>query len=125
MISSSAAGALADRFGRRLLLMAGFLTLMAGVVVTLSGSLVLIIGGIVLATSGFFIGHSVASGSIGPLAGEFKGHAASLYLLFYYMGSSIVGSVGGWFWQHGGWLAIVGLTGVLALAGLILAAKAR
>jgi YNFM family putative membrane transporter len=125
MISSSAAGALADRFGRRLLLMAGFLTLLAGVVVTLSGSLVLIIGGIVLATIGFFIGHSVASGSIGPLAGEFKGHAASLYLLFYYMGSSIVGSVGGWFWQHGGWPAIVGLTGILALAGLILAAKAR
>lgn len=121
-VSSSAAGALADRFGRRPLLMAGFLTMLAGVLATLASSLALIIGGIVLVTIGFFVGHAVASGSIGPLAGASKGHAASLYLLFYYMGSSIVGSSGGWFWQHGGWLAVAGLTAALALAGLVLAA---
>ena len=74
-----------------------------------------------LVTTGFFIAHSVASGSIGPLAGAAKGHAASLYLLFYYMGSSIVGSVGGWFWQHGGWGAVAALTGALGFFGMILA----
>jgi YNFM family putative membrane transporter len=40
---------------------------------------------------------------------------------FYYMGSSIVGSAGGWFWLHGGWSAIVGLTVVLSLIGIFLA----
>lgn len=122
MVSSSVAGRLADRFGRRPLLVAGFATMAAGIGVTLAGSLAIILAGIVLTTTGFFIAHSVASGSIGPLAGAAKGHAASLYLLFYYMGSSIVGSVGGWFWQHGGWDAVAALTGALALAGLVLAA---
>jgi YNFM family putative membrane transporter len=121
MVSSSVAGALADRFGRRPPLIAGFLTMLIGVLATLPDSLPVILGGITLMTIGVFIVHSVASGSIGPLAGEFKAHAASLYLLFYYLGSSIVGSAGGWFWQHGGWPAIVGLTGTLALAGLWLA----
>ncbi|MDR2450847.1 MAG: MFS transporter [Candidatus Accumulibacter sp.] len=124
MVSSSVAGALADRFGRRPPLLAGFLTMLIGVLATLPDSLTAILGGIVLMTVGFFVVHSVASGSIGPLAGEFKAHAASLYLLFYYLGSSIVGSAGGWFWQHGGWPAIVGLTAILAVTGLWLAATA-
>lgn len=125
MASSSVAGGLADRFGRRPLLIAGFLIMLAGIGLTLVDSLGLIVGGVVLVTTGFFIAHSVASGSIGPLAGASKGHAASLYLLFYYMGSSIVGSVGGWFWQHGGWGAVAALTGALALFGMILAVTGR
>lgn len=120
MASSSVSGALADRFGQRPLLVSGFLTMLLGILATLPDPLTAVFGGIVLATIGFFIVHSVASASIGPLAGEFKGHAASLYLLFYYMGSSIVGSVGGWFWEHGGWPAVAGLVAALALAGLIL-----
>jgi hypothetical protein len=55
--------------------------------------------GILLVTIGFFGAHAVASGWVGRLAGDAKGHASSLYLLSYYMGSSFVGSAGGWFWQ--------------------------
>lgn len=122
IVSSSLAGGLADRIGRRSLLVAGFGLMAAGVLVTLFPSLPAIVLGVVLVTIGFFIGHAVASSSIGPLAGETKGHAASLYLLFYYIGSSVTGSVGGFFWQHGGWSAVVGLTCALALAGAGLAA---
>ncbi|WP_442867395.1 MFS transporter [Acidovorax sp. GBBC 1281] len=118
IVSSSVAGRLADRLGRRGLLAAGFAFMLGGTLLTLSPSLWAVFAGIALVTTGFFIGHSIASSSIGPLAGLTKGHAASLYLWFYYMGSSVVGSVGGWFWQHGGWVAIVVLTGALAALGM-------
>lgn len=125
IVSSSVAGGLADRFGRRPLLVVGFLLMLAGVLLTLSSSLVAIAGGVALVATGFFIGHSVASSSVGPLAGLSKGHAASLYLLFYYIGSSIIGSAGGWFWQHGGWTSIVALTGGMALVGAVISAAGR
>lgn len=117
ILASSSAGGLAGRFGRRRLLLTGFGLILSGLLLTLAAPLPLIIVGIILITSGFFIGHAVASSSVGPLAGVSKGHAASLYLLFYYLGSSLVGSAGGWFWQQGGWPAIVLLTATLALAG--------
>ncbi len=99
----------------------GFLTMLAGVGLTLAHSLIAIMAGIALVTVGFFAGHTVASGSVGPLAGVSKGHAASLYLLFFYMGSSITGSAGGWFWQHGGWPMVAALLGGFATAGVLLA----
>jgi YNFM family putative membrane transporter len=125
IVSSSTAGGLVDRFGRKTMLMAGFSAMLTGVLLTLSPALPVVILGVILVTTGFFIGHSVVSSSVGPLAGNAKGHAASLYLLFYYMGSSITGSVGGWFWQHGGWGAIVALTCAAGLIGLVLSATAR
>ena len=78
-----------------------------------------------LISIGFFITHSVASGAIGPLAGREKGHATSLYLLFYYLGSSVTGSFGGWVWQHGGWPALAALAGSIALVGVGLAATLK
>jgi MFS transporter, YNFM family, putative membrane transport protein len=125
IVSSSLAGTLAERVGRRKVLILGFTLMLTGVLLTLSSELLVAVVGITLVTVGFFLGHSSASSSIGPLAGLTKGHAASLYLLFYYVGSSVVGSVGGWFWQHGGWTAVVGLTGTLAVIGILLAASTR
>lgn len=121
IVSSAVAGGLADRFGRRPLLFTGFVVMLAAMLLTLLPSLGAIVGGVALAAVGFFIGHSVSSGAVGPLAGSAKGHAASLHLLFYYMGSSIIGTLGGWFWEHGGWFAVVALTGGLAAAGAVLA----
>ena len=71
-------------------------------------------------TVGFFMAHSVASGWVGRLALQDRSHASSLYLLTYYMGASVLGSAGGWFWRWGGWPAVTGycaaaMLGVLAL----------
>lgn len=120
IVSSSVAGGLSCRFRRKSLLAAGFAVMLAGVLLTLFSSLIAICLGIGLVVTGFFIGHSVASGSVGPLAGLSKGHASSLYLLFYYIGASFVGWMGGWVWQHGGWTAVAALTGGLALLGAAL-----
>lgn len=115
-LASAAAGAMADRFGRApvLALCVGLLAL--GVAVTLAAPLAAVVAGIALFTLGFFGGHAVASGWVGRLAGASKGQAASLYLLFYYLGSSLLGSVGGTFWERGAWPAVAGFIGALLAA---------
>ncbi|HDR9496093.1 MFS transporter [Burkholderia stabilis] len=123
MVSSSSAGALADRLGRAPVLVSGLLVFAAGLALTLSHSLAAIVVGIVLVTIGFFIAHSVASGWVGHLAGSAKGHAASLYLLAYYLGSSVLGSVGGTFWQHGAWTSVAAYVAVLLVLGLLAARR--
>ncbi|GGY96609.1 MULTISPECIES: MFS transporter [Shewanella] len=120
IVSSSMAGSLADRYGRTPLLIAAFMLMLAGALLTLMTPIIGIICGVALVTTGFFVGHSVASSAVGAAAKSAKGHASSLYLLFYYLGSSISGSVGGWFWQHGGWSAVVTFTASYAVAGLLL-----
>ncbi|CAM3325931.1 MFS transporter [Thalassospira profundimaris] len=117
-VTSSIAGALSDKIGRGPVLVVGLLLAALGVGLTVSDSLSVIIGGIVVLTSGFFVAHSIASGWVGRLAETAKGHASSLYLLAYYLGSSIMGSVGGWFWDQGGWNAVVGFAGSLLLCAL-------
>lgn len=125
VVSSAVAGGLADRIGRRPLQVAAFALTGLGVGVTLFAPVAAIFAGVALIATGFFIGHSVASGAVGAAAEGHKGHAASLYLLFYYAGSSLTGAVGGWFWQHGGWPAIAGLTLCFCLAGLIVSLTGR
>ncbi|WP_210251295.1 MFS transporter [Aureimonas psammosilenae] len=125
IFASSTAGGLADRFGRRIPLVSGFCLMALGVGATLFAPLPVVILGIALVTVGFFTAHSVASGWVGRLSGSSKGHAASLYLLFYYLGSSFVGSAGGLFWEYGGWTAVAALTGMLSLCGAMLAFSVR
>ena len=81
--------------------------------------------GIAVLTFGFFVAHSVASGWVGQLARQSKGHASSLYLLAYYLGSSVLGSAGGWFWEHGRWPALVVFSLVLLAGALAMALRLR
>jgi MFS transporter, YNFM family, putative membrane transport protein len=124
MVASSWAGALADRFGRAPILALGALIALAGLGLSLSQPLVLVILGVAGLTVGFFVAHSVASGWVGRLATANRSHAASLYLLAYYMGASVLGSAGGWFWRWGGWPGVTGycagaMLGVLGLGVLL------
>lgn len=118
MVASPVAGGLADRLGRGPVLVAGALLMAAGVVLTLFQPLAVIVVGIVLLTAGFFVAHSVASGWVGRLATQTKGHASSLYLWGYYMGSSVLGAGAGWFWSRWGWNG-VGSVSLLVLALVI------
>ena len=119
--SSTLAGSLADRFGTAAVMTAAVVVVLAGVVASLFAPLGAVVFGIALITLGFFAGHGVASGSIGGLAGDAKGQAASLYLLSYYAGSSLLGTTGGWFWARGRWPALAGFVGVLFGAALLIA----
>jgi YNFM family putative membrane transporter len=97
--------------------------MLAGLAATLPDNLALIIAGVGLITIGFFGAHSIASSWIGLRAEKAKAQAASLYLLFYYLGSSVVGTLGGVFYARGGWLGVAGLVGALTLAGVAVALK--
>ena len=121
IVSSSVAGALSDRMGRGSVLTAGILIMGTGIVLTLPHALPCIFLGIVFLTIGFFTAHAVASGWVGHRARSDRGHATSLYLLAYYLGSSIAGSVGGWWWTGLGWNGVAGFT-LLLLTGALAAA---
>ena len=120
IISSSIASNIADRIGKKKVLISGFLCMLLGVFLTLSTSLFLIIIGIACVTTGFFVAHSIASSNVGELAKSNKGHATSLYLLFYYLGSSIIGTYGGSIWQNHGWNGVVILNVSLILIALMI-----
>ena len=123
IVSSSAAGWLADRVGRRGVLLAGILVAASGTALTLAAPLPLIVAGIAVLTVGFFTAHSVASSWVGRRATSAKGHASSLYLLSYYLGSSVAGSAGGIFWAWRGWPGVVGYTLALFTLALLLSAR--
>jgi YNFM family putative membrane transporter len=117
VVSSGIAGNLSDRHGRGPIVIAGVAIAGIGVGLTLMHPLAVIICGIALVTIGFFIGHSTASSWVANAAVGTKGHASSLYLLAYYAGSSIIGSIGGRFWAAGQWPAVAAfVSALLALA---------
>jgi len=120
IIASWAAGMLGDRVGPFRVLPLGLLVAAAGCALTLSASLPLITLGVALLTVGFFVIHSMASALVGRLAQSSKGHASSLYLLAYYLGSSVAGSIGGVVWAIDGWPAVVVFT-LCLLAGALVA----
>ncbi len=123
-VSSAKFGTLAGRLGRRKVFWIPVVLLIAGVALTAMTPLLLVIAGIAVVTIGFFGAHSIASAWVGRRAQGSRGQAAAFYLFFYYMGSSVLGSAGGFAWTHAGWPGVAAfclLLGVAALGiGLVL-----
>lgn len=117
---SSVMGALVDRFGRSPMLFAALAIMTLGLGLTLLPHLAVVVTGIVIFTIGFFGVHAVASAWVGAQVSQSRAQASSLYLLFYYLGSSISGTGGGVFFQAWGWNGVAGLIFLLLLAaGLV------
>ena len=123
MFVSPVFGRLADRLGRSPMLAIAVLLMLAGVLLTTLLPLWAVIGGLALLTLGFFAGHSVASGWVGHIAPAAKAQAASLYLLAYYLGASLIGSYGGRYWAQDGWNGVVTFVGILLLVALAVAVR--
>jgi predicted MFS family arabinose efflux permease len=120
--ASTLAGAMATRFGRKAVLLTSIAVMIIGVSITLCSNLLLILVGLVVGTVGFFGAHAIATGWAGRAATVGKAQASSLYNLFYYAGSSIIGWFGGIALLHAGWTGVA-LT-VLILAGVAATAAA-
>lgn len=124
-VSSAWFGALAGRRGRRLIFWMPIVLLGLGVAVSAAGPLWAVIAGIAMLTVGFFGAHSIASAWVGRRAQGARGLAAAFYLFFYYLGSSVLGSLGGIAWTHGGWAGVVTFCLVLSAIALALALTLR
>jgi len=122
-VSSTVMGDLAGRYGRRRMLWIAIAIELVGVAATLPDHLVTVILGIGLMTWGFFGAHSIASSWVGLRTQTGRAQASALYLFFYYLGSSVVGSAGGLFFSRFGWPGVAGLLGVLTVGALIIALR--
>lgn len=121
-IGSMAVGRLGGRFSRSHMLRVSLLITAAGVVLTMLPSLISMLFGLFLLSCGFFAWHNLVSGWVSNSAApDVKAYASSLYLLFYYVGSSVIGTLGGQFydaydWNGTAWL----LLGCIGSAFLLL-----
>lgn len=118
--SSTFMGRLADRHGQHKMLCISLFIMLLGICITLNINLFLKIIGIAILTFGFFAGHSIASSWIGKLATHDKAQASSLYLLFYYVGSSVGGTAGGTFWSMYGWSGVVSMISCFLVIALLI-----
>jgi YNFM family putative membrane transporter len=125
IFSSVWAGRLADKLGRRRVLWLFMGLMLGGLLLTLPDSLPLVVIGMALATFGFFAAHSVASSWVGRRARAPKALASAFYLFFYYLGSSLVGSLSGVMWGVGRWTGVVVLLVLLLGAGMAIALRLR
>lgn len=121
--SSTWMGRKADTYGRNKMLWIGLLIMALGASLTLITSLVIEIMGIALFTFGFFGSHSIASSWVGRQAIHDKAQASSLYLFFYYAGSSTGGTTGGTFWQVFGWNGVIGLILAFLICAFLLSIR--
>ncbi len=116
-VSSRVAGSLVARLGRLRVLTAGMALMVAGSLLTLVAWLPGVLLGLLTLTAGFFAAHATASSWVGHHAVQVRSQATSLYNLFLYVGSGLLGWLGGIVFVHAGWTGAA-----LAVAGLVSAA---
>ncbi|WP_261653513.1 MFS transporter [Erwinia mallotivora] len=123
--SSPRAGMMTVRYGRGVVLIGALCLMLTGLIATQFTTLFLVLPGLMLFAAGFFAAHSVASSWVGHSARRARGQASSLYLFFYYLGSSVAGTLGGVFWHGFGWPGVSAFIAVMLIAGLVLANQLR
>lgn len=126
--SSTLAGHAVARHGPRAVAPWGAAILALGTLVTLAEPLPVVVVGLAAVSVGFFAVHGVASGWVAARAVRgvgAPGQASSLYLVSYYAGASVFGTLGGTAWSASGWPAVVALCGGLSLVALALLALLR
>ena len=121
--SSSWFGQLAGCLGRRRVFWIPIVVLLAGVILTAAAPLTLIVLGIGVVTLGYFGAHSVASSWVSRRGRAARAQAAAFYLFFLYVGSSVLGSVGGIAWSRAGWPGVAGFLIVLLVMALLIALR--
>lgn len=122
-LSSAWVGGLAQRLGRRRVYWATVLTMGVGVFLTLVPSTPAIVAGLAIATSGFFAAHGIASAWVARRAQVGRAQASAIYLFAYYLGSSVLGTLGGYAWVAWGWNGVLLVSGGAIIAAMAVAIR--
>ena len=128
--SSARAGNFVRRFGRGRVVLAAAVLMLTGAVMSASSHLWFTLCGLLVFTASFFAMHSTASGWVGAIADHDRAEASSLYVFFYYMGSSILGALTGRAFEAlpwSGFIAVLAalLAGLALIAGILAAGERR
>ena len=122
-VSSNWMGRLTDRRSRRSVLLLALALMLVGALLSVPDVLPLVLLGTATIVFGFFGAHSVASGWVNAAASQARAQASALYLLFYHVGSSVAGFVGGLFFGVFGWGGEVATVIILLAAGALAAIR--
>lgn len=118
--ASAYMGKRADLCGHGKVLCISFLLTFVGVLGTVPSSLWCKMAGLAVFTFGFFGAHTAACSWVGSVCGGDKAQAVSLYLLCYYVGASIIGTLTGVPYQTYGWEgAAATMCAVLGIGGMV------
>lgn len=120
--SSARAGALVSKWGRSRVVAGACVVGVVGLVLLFIPTLPSTLVGCLAFTAAFFAAHSAASAWVGELATHDRAEASSLYVFSYYIGSSLMGWISGYFF-HAGWpifvawiVVVIGVSLVIALS---------
>tara|TARA_R110002124_G_scaffold63350_5_gene172881 strand:- start:19 stop:1287 length:1269 start_codon:yes stop_codon:yes gene_type:complete len=122
-LGSAWMGSLAGRLGRRRVFWPLIVVMLAGLAMTLMSALGAIVLGMAIVTFAFFGAHSIASAWVARRAQDARAQGSAIYLLAYYAGSSVIGTLGGYGWGHWGWPGVVGFSAVAFGIALALACR--
>lgn len=123
--SSPKAGILMQKYNYNNILKIALFLMIIGIIITQKNNLFTIILGLIIFSGGFFASHSVVSSWISSCARIAKVQATSLYLFFYYLGSSIFGTIGGVFWYVSQWLGISFFIIIMLFIGILFSYKIK
>ncbi|AZB32560.1 MFS transporter [Chryseobacterium bernardetii] len=118
-------GRLSKRIPPNTILKGSILSMLAGALLLLSENLYLLIFGLGLFTFSFFAAHTMASQMTALYARRGKSSATSIYWLFYYFGSSILGTGTGYLLHAYSWNVFIAFLAISVLAALFLATANR
>ena len=78
--------------------------------------------GLGIFTIGFFASHATACGWIGKIVSGDKAKAVAMYMLFYYLGATVVGTCAGYFFSHNGWQGVITFTDTILIMAMVFVA---
>ncbi len=113
-------GRLSQKFPMNSILKVSILSMLTGAALLLSENIYILIFGLGLFTLSFFAAHTMASQMTALYAKRGKSSATSIYWLFYYFGSSILGSGTGYLLHAYSWNVFIGVLIISVIIALLL-----